>query len=168
MIEDERDPPERFAPRAVVHRRRRSSPVVRPLGRPPAVEAAPTGNAGGHDADPSGALTADGSVHWSDLHAFQRDVLLVVAALENRHPYGRQIKERLDEEYGEDVVGSRLYQALDALVELDLVRKRRGTRDARMNYYSLTTDAGRLLEAHTERCASVVGLDVAPRTTATR
>lgn len=110
--------------------------------------------------DVSPPLVADGGTNWRDLNAFQRDVLLAIADLGDGRPYGRQIKGRLEEEFGEPVVESRLYQALNALADLDLVRKRHGTIDARTKYYSLTEDARNLLESHTQRCASVVGFDV--------
>lgn len=106
---------------------------------------------------------ADGGTEWPDLNAFQRDVLLAIADLGDGCPYGRQIKARLDEEFGDPVVESRLYQALNALDDLGLIEKRHGTIDARTKYYSLTEDAHRLLEAHTQRCASVVGFDVQRR-----
>lgn len=114
-------------------------------------------------ADSPPPVFADGGTNWRDLNAFQRDVLLAIADLGEGQPYGRQIKRRLEEEFGEPVVESRLYQALNGLVDLDLVRKRHGTIDARTKYYSLTEDARRLLEAHTQRCASVVGFDVQRR-----
>jgi len=119
-----------------------------------------------HRVEPPGGASSptvpisDGGTGWPDLNAFQRDVLLAIAALGEGCPYGRQIKARLDEEFGEPVVESRVYQALNALVDLGLVDKRHGTIDARTKYYSLTEDAHRLLEAHTQRCASVVGFDV--------
>lgn len=130
-------------------------PSLRPAGTNPAV---PSG--GALVGDSTSRVVADGGTTWSDLNAFQRDVLLAIAALDDDQPYGRQIKGRLDEEFGEPVVESRLYQALNALAELGLVRKRHGTTDARTKCYSLTDDACRLLEAHTQRCATVVGIDV--------
>lgn len=102
---------------------------------------------------------ADGGLGWCDLNAFQRDVLLAIADLNDGHPYGRQIKARLDERYSEPVGQSRLYQALDALAGLGLVDKRHGTIDARTNYYGLTDAASRLIRAHTHHCVRVVGLD---------
>lgn len=103
------------------------------------------------------------AVGWSDLTAFQRDVLFAIADLGDGHPYGRQIKSRLDREYGEDVVQSRLYQALDSLVDAGLVTKRQGTIDARTKYYALTDAATRLIRAHAHWCASAAGFDVVAR-----
>lgn len=122
------------------------SPTPDPTDRPPG-------------ADGRGPVP-DGGTDWCDLTAFQRDVLLAIADLGEGRPFGRQVKDRLDREYAEPVNQSRLYQALDALVERGLLTKRHGTIDARTNYYSMTDDASRLLEAHTQRCASAVGYDV--------
>lgn len=101
--------------------------------------------------------TAVGSVSWHDITAFQRDIVIVVVALNEAPPSGAGIKERLDERYGEEIVRSRLYQALDDLVQKGLLEKGPGTRDARTNHYALTDEARRLIEEHARRCASAVG-----------
>lgn len=81
-----------------------------------------------------------------DLTAFQRDILYVLAGLED--PAGIDVKDELDEYYTGDVEHSRLYQALNRLVDRGLVEK--GQKDARTNEYRLT-DAGRdLLQRHHE------------------
>lgn len=117
-----------------------------------------TGTDGADDPASAPARPREPAPGWSDVNAFQRDVLLAIADLGDGDPYGRQIRERLERTYGEPVGESRLYQALDDLADLDLVQKRRGTIDARTNYYSLTADAVRLLRAHARRCVDVLGV----------
>ena len=69
-----------------------------------------------------------------DLTGFQRDLLYVVASL--NQPSGQVIKERMEEETGIDVNHGRLYPNLDTLVEKGLVTK--GEIDRRTNYYMLS------------------------------
>ena len=69
-----------------------------------------------------------------DLTGFQRDLLYVVAGLEN--PKGLAVKAELDEYYGTEINHGRLYPNLDVLVEKGLVEK--GKLDDRTNSYSLT------------------------------
>lgn len=73
-----------------------------------------------------------------DLTAFQRDVLYVLAGLDEA--YGLAIKAELEDYYEGDVNHGRLYPNLDSLVEAGLVEKR--SRDDRTNVYSIT-DSGR-------------------------
>lgn len=72
------------------------------------------------------------------LTAFQRDLLYVVANLDE--PHGLLIKDALERYYEDEVNHGRLYPNLDALVEEGLVDK--GTHDDRTNCYTLT-EAGR-------------------------
>jgi DNA-binding PadR family transcriptional regulator len=72
-----------------------------------------------------------------DLTAFQRDLLYMIASLEE--PYGLEIKNHLENYYLGDVKNARLYQNADRLVEQGLVQK--GSIDDRTNCYELT-DAG--------------------------
>jgi DNA-binding PadR family transcriptional regulator len=81
-----------------------------------------------------------------DLTGFQRDLLYVVAGLED--PHGLAIKEELDEYYEKDIHHGRLYPNLDTLVDKGLVEK--GKKDRRTNVYSLTRRGGREIEARTE------------------
>ncbi|WP_135855213.1 helix-turn-helix transcriptional regulator [Halorussus salinus] len=115
---------------------------------------------GDDDDDGQMRLVTDGGVQFADLHAFERDLLYAVRALERDGdaPKGLAVKELLETEYDEELNHSRLYQNLDGLVECDLLEK--GKKDNRTNEYG-TTDEGRdLLEACTERRMNAVDLDV--------
>lgn len=69
-----------------------------------------------------------------DLTGFQRDLLIVIAGLDD--PYGLEIKDELEKYYEQDVHHGQLYPNLDALVDKGLVEK--GERDKRTNFYRLT------------------------------
>jgi DNA-binding PadR family transcriptional regulator len=81
-----------------------------------------------------------------DLTGFQRDLLYVIAGLEE--PHGLAIKEELENYYEGDVNHGRLYPNLDALVDKGLIEK--GQRDRRTNYYDLTARGDRELSARQE------------------
>mgnify|MGYP000212267480 CR=1 FL=1 len=81
-----------------------------------------------------------------DLTAFQRDILYVLAGLDD--PAGIDVKDELDEYYTASVEHSRLYQALNRLVDKQLVEK--GEKDARTNEYGLSDDGETLLRRHHE------------------
>lgn len=78
-----------------------------------------------------------------DLTGFQRDLLYVVAGLDD--PHGIAIKEELATYYGEEIHNGRLYPNLDTLVAKGLVDK--GGRDRRANAYSPTRRGRRELAA---------------------
>ncbi|MEF8775405.1 MAG: PadR family transcriptional regulator [Haloarculaceae archaeon] len=78
-----------------------------------------------------------------DLTGFQRDLLVVIAGLED--PHGLAIKEELEEYYESDVNHGRLYPNLDELVSKGLVEK--GQKDRRTNVYRLTARGERELSA---------------------
>jgi DNA-binding PadR family transcriptional regulator len=78
-----------------------------------------------------------------DLTGFQRDLLYVIAGLDE--PHGLAIKEELEEYYESEVNHGRLYPNLDTLVEKGLVEK--GQRDRRTNFYTLTRRGERELDA---------------------
>ncbi|MFD1588580.1 PadR family transcriptional regulator [Halorientalis brevis] len=71
-----------------------------------------------------------------DLTAFQRDVLYVLAGLDEA--YGLAIKAELEDYYEGDVNHGRLYPNLDELVERGYVEK--GQIDRRTNSYELTEE----------------------------
>jgi DNA-binding PadR family transcriptional regulator len=81
-----------------------------------------------------------------DLTGFQRDLLYVVAGLDE--PHGLAIKEELEGYYEKEIHHGRLYPNLDTLVEKGLVEK--GQRDRRTNYYVLTGRGRREIEARRE------------------
>ena len=72
-----------------------------------------------------------------DLTGFQRDLLYVIAGL--NEPHGLAIKEELEDYYEKEIHHGRLYPNLDTLVDLSLVEK--SELDKRTNQYALT-DAG--------------------------
>ena len=78
-----------------------------------------------------------------DLTAFQRDLLYVIAGLDE--PHGLAIKEELEEYYEKEIHHGRLYPNLDTLVDKGLVEK--GELDRRTNFYTLTRRGGRELDA---------------------
>jgi len=81
-----------------------------------------------------------------DLTGFQRDLLYVVAGLEE--PHGLAIKDELEQYYESEVHHGRLYPNLDTLVEKGLVEK--GQIDRRTNSYTLTSRGRREIEARRE------------------
>lgn len=81
-----------------------------------------------------------------DLTAFQRDLLVVVAGLDE--PHGLAIKDELDTYYQQEINHGRLYPNLDTLVEKGLLEK--GSHDKRTNAYELTTRGEREMEARNE------------------
>jgi len=72
-----------------------------------------------------------------DLTGFQRDLLTVIAGLEN--PNGLEIKSEMEHYYESTINHGRLYPNLDTLVDRGLVEKTK--QDERTNAYRLT-DAG--------------------------
>jgi DNA-binding PadR family transcriptional regulator len=78
-----------------------------------------------------------------DLTGFQRDLLYVIAGLQE--PHGLAIKEELEEYYEKEIHHGRLYPNLDTLVEKGLVEK-----DRRTNVYTLTRRGRREIEARRE------------------
>jgi DNA-binding PadR family transcriptional regulator len=81
-----------------------------------------------------------------DLTGFQRDILYVIAGLDE--PHGLAIKAELDGYYEQEINHGRLYPNLDSLVEKGLVEK--GKLDDRTNSYTLTRRGPRELEARRE------------------
>jgi PadR family transcriptional regulator PadR len=78
-----------------------------------------------------------------DLTGFQRDLLYVIAGLDE--PKGLAIKDELENYYEKEIHHGRLYPNLDTLVDKGLVEK--GELDKRTNSYTLTRRGGRELEA---------------------
>jgi DNA-binding PadR family transcriptional regulator len=81
-----------------------------------------------------------------DLTGFQRDLLYVVAGLDD--PHGLAIKDELGDYYEKEIHHGRLYPNLDTLVEKGLIEK--SQRDRRTNEYSTTRRGTREIEARTE------------------
>ncbi|MGQ4557323.1 helix-turn-helix transcriptional regulator [Halobellus sp. GM3] len=82
----------------------------------------------------------------NDLTGFQRDLLTVIAGLED--PHGLAVKDELENYYEKEVHHGRLYPNLDTLVEKGLVEK--GKVDRRTNSYKLTRRGGREITARKE------------------
>lgn len=80
-----------------------------------------------------------------DLTGFQRDVLTVIAGL--NQPSGQDVKEEIQPDIG-NVNHGRLYPNLDAVVDAGLVNK--GQLDRRTNYYELSEKGQRVLENRRE------------------
>ena len=77
-----------------------------------------------------------------DLTGFQRDLLIVIAGLDE--PNGLEIKSEVEEYYESAINHGRLYPNLDTLVERELVEKTQ--QDERTNAYRLTDAGWALLE----------------------
>lgn len=69
-----------------------------------------------------------------NLTGFQRDLLYVIAGLDQ--PHGLALKEELENYYEKEIHHGRLYPNLDTLVEKGLVQKSK--KDQRTNEYALT------------------------------
>ena len=78
-----------------------------------------------------------------DLTGFQRDLLYVVAGLDD--PHGLAIKAELATYYDDEIHNGRLYPNLDTLVSKGLIDK--GNQDRRTNAYSTTRRGRRELTA---------------------
>ncbi|WP_139326647.1 helix-turn-helix transcriptional regulator [Natrinema saccharevitans] len=100
---------------------------------------------------------ADGGTTWTDLSAFQRDLLATIARLEDSDEpsYGLAIKAALETRYGE-VNHGRLYPNLDDLVERDFGEK--SELDRQTNEYTLTEASYTLLETRTRQLAATCGI----------
>jgi len=81
-----------------------------------------------------------------DLTNFQRDVLYLVAGIEE--PHGLAVKEELEKYYESEIHHGRLYPNLDKLVEKGLIKK--GQKDRRTNVYSLTDRGLREIKSRRE------------------
>ncbi|MFB6081859.1 MAG: PadR family transcriptional regulator [Halanaeroarchaeum sp.] len=90
-----------------------------------------------------------------DLTGFQRDLLFVVAGLEE--PHGLAIKEELEKYYESEIHHGRLYPNLDTLVDKGLIDK--GQRDQRTNYYTVTRRGRREIDARRDWESQYVDLD---------
>lgn len=77
-----------------------------------------------------------------ELSAFQRDLLHVLAGL--NEPHGLGVKEELEAYYGEDINHGRLYPNLDRLDEMGLVNK--GKYNDRANIYEITEEGEEILD----------------------
>ncbi|MFQ3295616.1 MAG: PadR family transcriptional regulator PadR [Halobacteriales archaeon] len=81
-----------------------------------------------------------------DLTGFQRDLLYVIAGLDE--PKGLEIKDELENYYEKEIHHGRLYPNLDTLVDKGLVEK--GQMDRRTNYYVVTRRGNREIEDRRE------------------
>mgnify|MGYP002338723702 CR=1 FL=1 len=81
-----------------------------------------------------------------DLTGFQRDLLTVIAGLEELH--GLRIKEEIQNYYETEIQHGRLYPNLDDLAEKGLIEK--GEIDKRTNSYTLTQQGRQALENRAE------------------
>ena len=81
-----------------------------------------------------------------DLTGFQRDILYVIAGLDE--PHGLGIKTELESSYETEINHGRLYPNLDTLVEKGLISK--GTIDDRTNSYSITDRGSEMINNRRE------------------
>jgi len=78
-----------------------------------------------------------------DLTGFQRDILYVVAGLED--PHGVAVKGELEDYYHQEIFHGRLYPNLDELIDKGLLKK--DQLDQRTNIYTVTQRGLREIEA---------------------
>lgn len=69
-----------------------------------------------------------------ELSSFQRDLLHILAGLEQ--PHGLAVKSEIDDYYGTEINNGRLYPNLDTLDEKGLIEKK--SVDDRTNNYEIT------------------------------
>lgn len=81
-----------------------------------------------------------------DLTGFQRDLLYVIAGLDD--PHGLAIKEELENYYEKEIHHGRLYPNLDTLVEKGFIEK--GQKDRRTNVYTSMRRGDREIDARRE------------------
>lgn len=100
-------------------------------------------------------------VSWTDLTAFQRDLLEAVARVEESGdvPKGVRIMDEIQVDYEVNINHGRTYPNLDELAELGLIEK--GEIDNRTNSYGLTEEAWELLESRRDDLARVTGTPIA-------
>jgi hypothetical protein len=84
--------------------------------------------------DEQSSLLCDGGIAFTDLHAFEHNLLYAVR--DGDAPKGLTVKDHLEAEYGEEINHSRLYQNLDGLIEHGLLTKVK--KDDRTNEYAMT------------------------------
>ncbi len=81
-----------------------------------------------------------------ELTGFQRDLLYIVAGLDE--PHGLAVKNEADKYYDSEIHHGRLYPNLDELVEQGLIEK--SAKDRRTNKYALTELGEREIESRQE------------------
>ena len=93
---------------------------------------------------------------WTDLTAFEGNVLYAIARIESRREtsYGLAIKGVLQDLYDQEINHGRLYPALDDLAEYGYVEK--SELDKRTNEYELTDAGTRLLRDRIDLLADAV------------
>ncbi|MFC6905843.1 helix-turn-helix transcriptional regulator [Halalkalicoccus tibetensis] len=78
----------------------------------------------------------------NELTGFQRDMLLVIAGLDE--PNGLEVNDHLQNYYETEILHGRLYPNLDELVDRGLVNK--GQHDLRTNKYELSNHGKKEVE----------------------
>lgn len=79
-----------------------------------------------------------------ELTGFQRDLLIVVAGLDD--PDGLAVKSKVEDYYEQQLHQGRLYTNLDVLADRGFVEK--SVKDSRTNAYGLTPDGGSTVSTH--------------------
>lgn len=82
----------------------------------------------------------------NELTGFQRDVLYVIAGLDE--PSGSQIKDHLEEYYENPVDRGQLYPNIDSIAEKGLIKKHQ--KEDRRNVHALTVKGHREIKARQE------------------
>lgn len=81
-----------------------------------------------------------------ELTGFQRDLLSIIARLEEQRPHGKTIKHQLEGHYCSEINTGRLYQNLRELTENNLIETY--PIDGRTKSYHLSSQGRRCLENH--------------------
>ncbi|MFC4550091.1 MULTISPECIES: helix-turn-helix transcriptional regulator [Halorussus] len=105
-------------------------------------------------------VATDGGIQFTDLHAFERDLLYAVRTLEREDepPKGLAVKEHLEPDYRDRIHHSRLYQNLNGLVDRGLLAK--GEKDGRTSEYETTDEGRHLVDRRAKRLAERAGFAV--------
>lgn len=83
-----------------------------------------------------------------ELTGFQRDLLVVIARLDEQRPHGKEIKHELSDDYADEINSGRLYQNLRELISQELVVTR--PIDGRTKAYYLSDRGHEWLEIYQE------------------
>mgnify|MGYP006275195933 FL=1 len=103
---------------------------------------------------PNDQLRTNGGTAYTELTAFERDILCAAATHIPDRPSGIDLKTALSDRYPEPINHGRLYPALDHLVDAGLLEK--GITDGRTNAYTVTPAGLTALETHHERLATAL------------
>lgn len=95
-----------------------------------------------------------------ELTGFQRDLLVVIARLDEQRPHGKEIKHELSNDYADEINSGRLYQNLRELISQELVVTR--PIDGRTKAYYLSDRGHEWLKIYQEWVSNCLPLQRNP------